>query len=182
MERAVRIAEIKKRATPHTLRHSFACHTFENGCDIRYIQKLLGHVHLETTTIYVKVARHADDRNVASPLDVMQQRLASTPKKPVGKLQIHLQQQSQDPRGARTAKVTLSLKSDGRPIYFTGTVAKEVRPGWVTLEIPPLEQWEESLRWLTPVQRERIESPEFFQMLQREIPNRLRRLPPPKAA
>lgn len=42
MERAVRIAQIRKRATPHTLRHSFACHTFENGCDIRTIRSSWG--------------------------------------------------------------------------------------------------------------------------------------------
>jgi hypothetical protein len=96
-------------------------------------------------------------------------------------LQIHLQQQ-QAASQPKTAKVTLSIESDGRPIYFTGTKAKEVRPGWVTLDIPPLEEWEESLRWLSPKQRERIESPEFFQMLQREIPNRLKQLPSARAA
>lgn len=185
MQRAVQIAQIKKRATPHSLRHSFACHTNENGSDIRHIQKILGHVHLETTTIYVKVARPTDDRHVSSPLDVMYERSAvqsATTTKPVGKLQIHLQQQPKEPTILRSAKVTLSIQSDGRPIYFTGTVAKEVRPGWVTLEIPPLEQWEEPLRWLAPMQRERIESPEFFQMLQREIPIRLRQLRPPALA
>lgn len=101
---------------------------------------------------------------------------------PVGKLRIHLRHQSPAAGAVRNAKVTLSIKGDGRPIYLTGTVAKEVRPGWVTMEIPPLEQWEDSLRWLTPTERERIESPEFFQMLQREIPNRLQKLPPPAAA
>ncbi len=180
MQRAVKIAHIKKRATPHSLRHSFACHTYENGCDIRHIQKLLGHVHLETTTIYVKVARPVDGREVASPLDVMQERTTARQnivRKPVGKLQIHLLQQPQAENSLRTAKVTLSIKNDGHTIYFTGAVAKEVRPGWVTLEIPPLEEWEESLRWLSQTERERIESPEFFQMLQREIPQRLSQLP-----
>jgi hypothetical protein len=96
-------------------------------------------------------------------------------------LQIHLQQQ-QDANQPKSAKVTLSIESGGRPIYFTGTKAIEVRPGWVALDIPPLEEWEESLRWLSPMRRERIESPEFFQMLQREIPNRLNQLLPTKAA
>jgi hypothetical protein len=150
------------------------------ACDIRHIQKLLGHVHLETTTIYVKVARPVDGREVASPLDVMQERTTSRQnivRKPVGKLQIHLLQQPQAENSLRTAKVTLSINNDGRTINFTGTVAKEVRPGWVTLEIPPLEEWEEPLRWLSRTERERIESPEFFQMLQREIPQRLSQLP-----
>lgn len=52
MQRSVRIAGIKKAATLHSLRHAFATHSFENGCDIRHIQKILGHMHVETTTIF----------------------------------------------------------------------------------------------------------------------------------
>jgi Site-specific recombinase XerD len=61
-------AGIKKDASVHTLRHSFATHLLEAGTDICYIQRLLGHTSLETTTIYLHL-RRVDLLNIKSPLD-----------------------------------------------------------------------------------------------------------------
>jgi integrase/recombinase XerD len=67
---AAEAAQIDKRVSMHTLRHSFATHLLEQKVDIRLIQVLLGHKKLETTTIYTHVATEIL-REVVSPLETL---------------------------------------------------------------------------------------------------------------
>jgi integrase/recombinase XerD len=70
---AAKQAWIKKRVTPHVLRHSFATHLLEQGTDVRVVGALLGHASLQSTAHYARVTEKLV-RQTPSPLDLLPQR------------------------------------------------------------------------------------------------------------
>ena len=71
-KRAMKQSGIAKRATCHTLRHSFTTHLLEDGYDIRTVQELLGHKDVQTTMIYTPVPIPAGHQQPISPLSQQQ--------------------------------------------------------------------------------------------------------------
>ncbi len=70
MRRAVGKSGIRKRASVHTLRHCFATHLLMSGVELCEIQELLGHKNLETTRIYIHIAKSLKN-SVLNPLDML---------------------------------------------------------------------------------------------------------------
>ena len=68
IKRSCKKANIIKKVTPHTLRHSYATHMIENGVGLRHVQDLLGHSKPETTMLYTHIAKK-DLIEVPNPLD-----------------------------------------------------------------------------------------------------------------
>jgi integrase/recombinase XerD len=73
LAQAAKEAWIKKRVTPHVLRHSFATHLLDEGTDVHVVRELLGHASIATTARYARVTRKRI-RETPSPLDLLPQR------------------------------------------------------------------------------------------------------------
>ncbi|KAA1262094.1 Tyrosine recombinase XerC [Rubripirellula obstinata] len=190
---ATKIAGITKKLTPHSLRHAFATHSYEDGCDIRRIQKVLGHVRLDTTTIYISVAK--ERTSFASPLDRLSDAATSQkqshgqqtqsqqtepsrrPANPVGGLRLHCRMDPSDDRDIHRSRkrhqFTIEIRSGGRREYLLGSIAQQIRPGFVQIDLPPIEDWQASLSRLPSSVAKRMDQPEFYQTLQQSISDRL---------
>ena len=68
LKNAANRAGIKRNVTPHMLRHSFATHLVESGTDIHFVQRILGHTSIKTTSIYMHVANNKIS-GIRSPFD-----------------------------------------------------------------------------------------------------------------
>lgn len=78
MTRVVRKLKISKRASIHTLRHSYATHAYEAGVSLKKIQQLLGHSSLQTTMVYLHLTEEAENdareriEQIMQPGDLLQ--------------------------------------------------------------------------------------------------------------
>jgi len=69
-KKALHRSGIRKKASVHTLRHSFATHLLESGADLYHIQRLLGHTTAKTTSLYLHITGR-DLAKVKSPIDLL---------------------------------------------------------------------------------------------------------------
>jgi integrase/recombinase XerD len=174
MARAVRLAQLPQTATCHSLRHSFATHLLEHGVDVRFIQRLLGHLRLETTTIYTRVAKFGAGQ-VASPLDLLHESrdarargltLLPSPAlppstMPAGRMRVAV---TRDGSHA-TVVVELTDTSGGPTVRLDGITLVEQRAGFFALHLPPADDWAPALSFLDDDARARVEDVSFYERL-----------------
>lgn len=74
------------------------------------------------------------------------------------------------PQADRTCfDVRMIIDKQPQPVVFEGIVVREQRPGWLTIDVPRIESWMQQRRQLTEVQRERMDSAEFYELPRQRI-------------
>jgi site-specific recombinase XerD len=185
--RAAALAGLGEGVGCHTLRHSFATHLLEHGVDIRFIQKLLGHLRLETTTLYTRVAVPRAGL-VQSPLDLLHQSrdatalgVAAAPPKqlpstttPAGSLRVRLAARTDGRTDGRSADVEVAVSDGEVTVVLDGMVVEEQRPGFFALHLPPLESWQTRLSFLSAEAQSRVDDAAFYERLRDHVVQRFR--------
>lgn len=70
IKKAVTELKLNMRVSAHTLRHSYATHLLQKGCDIRTIQEALCHSNIQTTMIYTHIVKNIPLKKAISPVDL----------------------------------------------------------------------------------------------------------------
>ncbi len=186
VSRVARIAGISKRITPHCLRHAFATHLLEHGTDIRFIQKMLGHARLETTTIYTRTAEMRGSPMV-SPLDQVQAEVKAEGLTDVANVKTEIDAQpntevelNQRPHVGRMkvelkmiddrmAEAMIHISASSTNISLDGIVVTKHEHGWVELQVPVFERWNKEILDLPVHVRSRLQEQEFFELVRKRV-------------